>query len=122
LLLNDLAQKEEWIFGGSMIKWGITLPYSLVVFLYVPPVIRMERLKKREWERYGAEIFNNAKRNEQYQAFLEWAASYERPDAPGRSKKAHEEWFAHLTCPKMTIAGNTTVQERIERVMEAVGR
>ena len=40
---------ENWILGGSIIHWGENLfpEFDLIVFLWLPPEIRLKRLKER---------------------------------------------------------------------------
>lgn len=55
MLKADLAKHESLIVGGSLVSWGDEWlkTFDLAVFLYVPPDIRLERLRERELERYG---------------------------------------------------------------------
>jgi hypothetical protein len=51
--------------------------FELVVFLWVPQDVRMERLRRRELARFGVRILPGGDMYEQSQAFLAWAASYD---------------------------------------------
>src|SRR6218665_2307839 len=73
MLVNDINQQDSWIIGGSLLKWDLALDFDLIIFLYTPHEIRIERLKKRELERYGDIIFTDSTRNQQYNDFLNWA-------------------------------------------------
>src|SRR5262245_7049867 len=66
LLLRDLDAVQDSVCSGSIIDWGAELEdsFSLIVFLVVPGVIRIERLQRRE-----TALFGHAD-----PAFLEWAA------------------------------------------------
>lgn len=70
--------------------WGQPLEngFDLVVFLYLPVELRLERLKRREIKRFG-----QAKPE-----FLAWAAQYDEGGVPGRSLVRHQEWLSVLTC------------------------
>lgn len=121
LLLKDLQQSKGWILGGSIINWGedLFLNFDLVVFLYLPKEIRMERVRKREWERYGEVIFENPERQEQYQKFIAWAADYDEASGiAGRTLKAHQLWLEKITFPILEIIGDLSVEERERRVMD----
>lgn len=121
LLLKDLKQTEGWILGGSVINWGEYLfpNIDLVVFLYLPKAIRMDRVQKREWERYGEAIFTNPERQEQYHKFMAWAADYD--DATGianRTLKAHQLWLKKITAPVLNIIGDLSVEARVKLVID----
>src|SRR4029453_16093638 len=47
-----------WVLSGSLCGWGdVAIPlFELVVFLQIPHDIRMERLRQREHQRFGARI------------------------------------------------------------------
>jgi len=55
MLHDAVALQPDHIVGGSLVSWGDEWlsAFDLVVFLYVPPQIRIQRLKDREFERYG---------------------------------------------------------------------
>ncbi len=118
-IFADLAQHESWVLGGSLISWHenfLTL-FDLVVFLYVPKEIRMERLEKREFERYGDIIYKNPARNVLYNEFMHWAAGYDDNTLARRTLLAHETWMKKLSCPVLDIRGDTSINERIKLVL-----
>jgi len=79
LMQSDLSKTLKWILSGSLAGWGdILIPYfDLVVFVYIPQDIRLERLRKREYKRYGDKILPGGAKYEDSQKFLEWAAALE---------------------------------------------
>ena len=117
-LTSDLAKQSAWILGGTVYNWGDywLSAFDLVVYLWIPPEIRMHRLHQREAERL--DLVGSAK--EQSIAFLEWAAHYDRNDLPGRNRSRHECWLESVTCPVLRIEGDTTVDERLLRIYEAL--
>ncbi len=127
LLRKDLTGLKSYLLTGSVIQWGDALKseFDLVIFLHVPPEIRLERLRRRELERYGAVIHTNPERNRQYEEFMTWAAGYDREDFSGRSKVSQERWLEGLECHLLRIEGDTTIEERVNRSirkMEEISR
>lgn len=117
MLKADLAAQEHFIVGGSLVSWGddwLSI-FDRAVFLYLPPDIRMERLRKREFERYGDIIYTDPQRNKEYEEFMEWAASYDT-DTPRRSLAVHEAWMKKLSCPVLTIKEDLSVEARREKM------
>ena len=57
-LLQAELTRDSWVLSGSLMGWGdLLIPrFDLVVFLYVPPDVRLERIMERERQRYGADI------------------------------------------------------------------
>ncbi|WP_394674756.1 adenylate kinase [uncultured Chryseobacterium sp.] len=121
MIIEDLHKAGNWILGGSTFTWGNNLfpDFDLVVFLYVPAGIRMERLKKREWERYGDVIFKDEERSRLHQEFIIWAEGYDyKTELLNRTLKAHEAWLEQLKCPVLKIMGTQSVEETVQLVLE----
>lgn len=59
MIQKDLAKHSNWILGTSVINWGLEWQeiFELVIFLYLPREIRMQRLKDREFEIHGNSLF-----------------------------------------------------------------
>ncbi|MFR2746779.1 MAG: hypothetical protein ACLTBB_07805 [Roseburia hominis] len=55
---RDLNSSPHWVLSGSVTGWydELVSVFDLIVFVYVPTDIRMERLRRREAERYGDAI------------------------------------------------------------------
>ncbi|MDQ1095502.1 MULTISPECIES: adenylate kinase [Chryseobacterium] len=123
LIMKDLEAAGKWILGGSTFTWGNNLfpDFDLVVFLYVPAEVRMERLKKREWERYGDIIFKDAERSRLHKEFITWAEGYDfKTELTNRTLKAHQAWLEQLKCPVLKIIGTQPVEEKVQLVLEKI--
>jgi len=118
---EDLSKNDEWVLSGSIANWGnILVPYfDLVIFVYVPPEIRLERLKKREYERYGNEIIEGGNRYKECQDFLSWASAYDDGTRNGRSLARHEKWLKNINCPTQRIT-NIDLAASVEAVMQTI--
>lgn len=121
LIQNDLYSHNQWILSGSITGWGnILLPlFDLVVFVYVPQDIRIERLKKREYERYGNRILFGGDRYQDSLDFIEWAAAYDSGTRNGRSLPKHEAWIKEVKCPVVRIE-NYDLEESIQKVINSM--
>lgn len=121
LVLQNLTKTGSWILGGSVIHWGDNLfpAFDLIVFLYLPKELRIERLKKRERERYGEVIYNDPVRRQQFDQFLAWAADYDdNSGLANRTLKAHKEWLAGIDDPFIEINGDHTTEERVAIILK----
>ncbi len=120
MMKADFEANDDVIVGGSLVSWGDDwyTKFDLVVFLYIPHDVRMARLHAREVERYGDKIFNDPYRTEQYQQFTAWAKGYDDNSTNGRNLSVHLNWLSKVNCPILKIEGDTTVDERVERVMQ----
>ena len=120
LLLESLSTQKNWILGGSIVNWAIDLPFDLAVFLWLPPAIRLQRLRTREHQRYGDSIYTDKKRNKLYQEFIDWCAGYDDNTASGRTIKVHEDWMRTLSCPLLELRGDLSVEERAAKIRLAL--
>jgi adenylate kinase family enzyme len=122
MLQQDIAQYKDALLGGSFISWGDEwlTAFDLVVFLWIPPAIRIERLKQRELERYGEIIYTNEERNKLFNEFIDWASGYDSGLARGRTLHAHEAWLKKLNCRVLEIRGDESVERRVNLVMQTI--
>lgn len=122
LLRKDLLRHDNLILSGALCGWGDSFKsnFDLVIFLWIPKNIRLERLQKREFQRYGNEMLAGGNKYEQSKAFLDWASLYDEAGMEVRSKTLHEQWMSNLTCPVLRIEGDYTTRERIEIVLKYI--
>ena len=122
LMGNDLTNHDKWILSGH-VSFGLMdvhLPlYDLVVFIYVPTEIRMERIKKREHERYGDDSLPGGSRYEKTRELLDYAAKYDTDKTIGRNLHKHEKWLEIVKCPVLRIV-NTSFEDSISKLLEII--
>ena len=108
-----------WALSGSLMGWGEPMipRFDLVVFLYVSPEIRIERLLRRERGRYGDQIEPGGRMHDQHLEFVEWARGYDREDFKGRSLKRHRAWLANMSCPVLELDGARPIAESLAAVL-----
>ncbi len=121
-LMDDLTAHDSWILSGSLCGWGdIAIPlFALVVFLWLPAAIRLERLRQREHQRYGERIMPGGDMYTGSQAFLDWAVSYDDGDVDTRSRRRHEQWLSTLPCPIICIEGEYAIAEQLAVLMAEI--
>ncbi|WP_082773703.1 hypothetical protein [Hymenobacter sp. PAMC 26628] len=74
--------------------------FDLVVFLWLPPALRLRRLRQREHARYSDVITTNPARTAQTEALLARAAGYDDGSCGGsRTLANHLAWLGHFDCP-----------------------
>lgn len=102
---HDVVGHEDWVLSGSLCSWGDPLlpRFTLAVFLFLDPELRMARLVERERARYGSRILPGGDMHEAHVAFLDWARSYDHARAPVRSLDLHERWMVTLPCPVLRL-------------------
>jgi adenylate kinase family enzyme len=118
LLGAALDARTRFVLSGSLVGWGdLFIPrFQLVVFLFVPHDARMERLRVRERERYGAAIQPGGALHAHHREFMDWAAAYDDAGMDMRSRTRHEAWLAALPVPVLRLEGEITTEEQIARI------
>lgn len=122
MLIDDVSKSNNWVLGGSLIQWGYDfhLLFDLAVFLWIPPEIRIERVKKREYERFGEKNFYDPQRSKQYQEFIEWVSGYDNNTATGRNIELHEKFLKDVPCDTLEIRGDFTTEQRIDKLTKKI--
>jgi adenylate kinase family enzyme len=117
-LLADMKGLDSWILSGSILKWGDPLIplFTLAVFVSLPHDLRLERLRRREGERYGSRIEAGGDMCTSSQEFLAWASSYDTAGLETRSLKNHQSWMKTLACPIIQLESTQAVETLLAKV------
>ena len=118
LLTADIEKYSRCVISGSLGGWGdiFISRFDLVVFIDVSTDIRIERLTKREYERFGERVREGGDMYENHISFIEWAKNYDTMEPPERCRKLHEEWFEKLSCPLLRVDGTKSIDELLEQI------
>jgi adenylate kinase family enzyme len=120
LMAAELTKHKKCVISGSLCGWGdLFFPrFDLVIFVDTPTEIRIGRLQKREYERFGNRIREGGDMYEEHTNFIEWAATYDTAGTDQRSRALHEEWFKLLKCPLLRVDGTKPVGELLNQIKE----
>lgn len=99
LMLDDIKKYRKFVISAVTGDFGkeISQFYKLAVLISVPKEIRMERIKRREIERFGDRVLKGGDMYEQRQKFHDFVTS--------RPLERIERWAETLTCPILRIDG-----------------
>ena len=123
LMLPILETTPRWVLSGSLVSWGdLFIPlFDLVIYLWLPSDVRMQRLSDRELARYGADaLASGGAMHENHTKFIEWAARYDDAGLEMRSRARHEAWLATVGAPVMRIDGLLPTERQIEYLCGAL--
>ena len=122
LMQSDIDEHENVIIAGSATGWGDFLipQLSLAIRLVVPTDIRINRIKQREYARFGKRIHRGGDMYNQHQAFLEWTSSYDEGGVDIRSKAQHDKWQEKLKCDLIIIDGTKSIKELVNDVFSKI--
>lgn len=121
-LLTDITAAEAFVMSGSMLDWSEPFePYfELAVNVETPTGVRLERLEKREYERFGDRILEGGNMYEAHRDFIDWAATYDTAGLEKRSKMSHEQWANTLTCAVIKVDGTKPVREIVDEIQRLI--
>jgi adenylate kinase family enzyme len=127
LLLSLLPANGQWIFSGSATGWAIALEpfFDLVVFLTLDRSQRIERLRRREYQRYGSRVDSGGDMADASAAFLSWANAYDTAGLEQRSLATHNAWLGTQRAPVLRLESSTPVQGLIVAILaqlKGIGR
>ena len=120
LIRRRQEEAEGWILTGSCMPWGDSLirDVDLIVFLYTPAAVRLQRLDQREAARHGDRISPGGDMHEAHLAFRDWASRYEDPTAPGRNLARHERWLDEQSAPVVRLDGASPARELVQHLKQ----
>ncbi len=119
LLMTDLNKNASWVLSGGAGAWNPApqVLYTLVVFLYLPPPIRLERLRQRELQLYGARILKGGDMENDHQEFIKWSEEYDSGLAEGTNTlPSHNAFLKNLDCPVIRLEKVMTTEEQVENI------
>lgn len=122
LMKRDIEQAENVVVSGALADWGDPLiPYfTLAVRIELDQNIRIERLRKREYERFGARIEPGGDMYLHHLDFIEWAKKYDTGDMTHRSKMRHDAWEKTLPCEVLLLDGADDVDTNFKKISAAL--
>ena len=122
LIKTDVEKFQNVVISGSIVGWGDELiPYfTLAIRIEMDKSLRIERIEKREKERFGSRIEFGGDMYQQHIDFIEWAKMYDDGDNTIRSKKLHDEWQKHLSCEILCLDGANSLEQNSLKVIEKI--
>lgn len=107
-MLADIRKNGPFVISAVDGELGveITSMYKLAVYIEAPRDIRLERIKRRAYRRFGSRVLEGGDMYEREREFYEFAAA--------RTSDRLDEWSKTLSCPIIRIDGTKPVEENIE--------
>lgn len=122
LMISDIEKYDNVVISGSLTDWGdVLIPYfTLAIRIELGADVRVERIKKREKERFGSRIEPGGDMHQGHLDFLEWAKLYDFGGTDMRSRAKHDEWQKLLPCPILHLDGNESLDEKFEKIKKSL--
>lgn len=116
-LSNDIAPYEHCVMAGSMSSFHYAFDemFEMIVFLYVSPDIRIERVHKRAIERFGKRVLEGGDMYEAHMRFLNDNRSYEGDGSP--NMREQKEWMKNMSCVKIELDGAADLEKNADLIV-----
>ena len=116
-LNTDIAPYEHFVMAGSMSSFHYAFDdmFKMMVFLYVEPDIRIQRVHKRAIERFGRRVLEGGDMYESHMKFLKDNRSYEEDGSP--NMREQKEWMTNMSCVKIELDGATDLESNADIIV-----
>jgi len=116
---NEMAKHAKCVISGAFVGWGDIFKdkIDLFVYLHLPLPVRLERIQKRELNRFGKRIMPGGDLYFQHTDFLNWVSQYETASVHVRGQKQHESWLEKVAVPVIKIEQEKSIDD-LMKIME----
>lgn len=124
MMRNVIENASNVVISGSLVDWGdefITM-FILAVRLETNTEVRMERLEKRERDRFGARLDVGGDMYQNHIRFMKWAKAYDVGGLDMRSKAKHDEWQKQLKCEVVILDGTEPLDRNCSMVIRYISK
>lgn len=116
-LSNAIARYDFFVMAGSMSSFHYAFDdkFALMVFIYVEPEVRVERVHKRAIERFGDRVLEGGDMYESHMKFMNDNRKYETDGSPNLNEQ--REWMNNMNCVKIELDGTFKCEENAEKIV-----
>ena len=110
LLLQDMKENPRFVF--SAVDGNIGVEYDLMIYLNAPLDVRMERVKRRAYDKFGDKILPGGDMYEQEQKFFDFVSK--------RDADTVEAWLQTVSCPVIHLDGTKDIDDNVMEIVKTV--
>ena len=117
LIQRDIHKYNKFIISAVNCNFGeeINSFYRLVVYMYTPLDVRMERIKSRSYQQFGKRMQIGGDLYEQEQSFFEFVWNESE-----RKTKETVAWINTLSIPVLQIDGTKPIKEIVKEIIKQI--
>ena len=114
LLLSRINQRESFVFAAVKGDYGeeIDALFGYAVWITVPKEIRMQRVRNRSFEQFGARMLPGGDLYERETRFFDMVNA--------REEHMVETWTGLLSCPVIQVDGTKPVGENVDFIISQI--
>lgn len=122
--MRDALGDAGWVLTGACNSWGaeVVRQADLIVFVTLPTPMRLERVLRREQDRFGSRIEAGGDMFSNHKDFLAWASEYDDPEFGGRNLAKHESWLQEQTTQVCRVDGDQNLETSVVQVLTQLER
>lgn len=118
-IIDVVQSHDAWILSGSVCSWELSdLSFTHAVLLNVGAALRLNRLLRRERQRFGDRIDPGGDMHEENTGFMKWAASYETGELAGRSLPMERGFIDKYCAALLEIKEERPVDDLVDVIAE----
>ena len=114
MLFHAIKVHENFVFAAVKGDYGEAIYpfFQYAVLIDTPKDIRVQRVKKRSFQKFGNRMLPGGDLHEQEEKFFEFVTS--------RPESTVEEWIQLLSCPILRIDGTKPVEENVDFIINQI--
>ena len=114
MLFHAIKVHENFVFAAVKGDYGeASYPFfQYAVLIDTPKDIRVQRVKKRSFQKFGNRMLPGGDLHEQEEKFFEFVTS--------RPESTVEEWIQLLSCSILRIDGTKPVEENVDFIINQI--
>ncbi len=115
-LSSAIAPYEHFVMAGSMSSFHYAFDdkFEMMVFLYVEPNTRVQRVHDRAVERFGERVLEGGDMYVSHLKFLEDNRRYEEDGSP--NLREQREWMKNMSCIKIELDGTADLESNADAI------
>lgn len=119
-LMDAVSKCKHFVMAGSMDSFHEYFDpfFRLAVHLQTDAKVREERVREREFERFGHRILDGGDMHDQHERFLRDLSGYD-VGIGGCTLQTHEVWLKSLQCKVIKLDGSNDLHENMKRIIDA---
>ena len=127
-LMKDIKKHPDFVIAGTIFSNSKLFEplIDLAVFISTPAEICAERVRTREYTRWGervlpgGDMYKTTRFHGDANDYIANAQRYETAEASKFGRKLHEQWITELSCPVIRVDGMKCISENVSRIIEHI--
>ncbi|WP_380181207.1 AAA family ATPase [Kalamiella sp. sgz302252] len=114
-----LLKHDSWVLAGSLELWKSQLEKHTthMIFLTLSDNLRIDRILKREKDRFGDKINKDGELYEMHRSFIKWTKQYHNKTTKNSNFAMHLRWYENFMRKKTLINSDQPLTNILNRIL-----